>query len=214
MLADTSWVWSQYDHMLFLNTVTPPGGDAAVLRLKHPETGQDTRRGLALTTDGNHLWCAVDPRAGSAAIMAESVMNLAMVGARPLAMVNCLNFGNPEHPVVMWQLSESVDGFSEALDAFDVPCVGGNVSLYNESTGDNIDPTPVIGVLGMVDPLHRRAPGLALVEGAEVLLVGAVDTGGDALAGSRWAAAQGHRGRGRFRPVDLEAVARTAGGHS
>ena len=107
LLADTRWVWSQYDHQLFLNTVEGPGGDAAVLRLKHPTTGVDTGRGLALTTDGNHRWCAVDPRAGTALIVAESVLNLACVGARPLALVNCLNFGNPEHPEVMWQLSEA-----------------------------------------------------------------------------------------------------------
>ncbi|MEZ5240008.1 MAG: phosphoribosylformylglycinamidine synthase subunit PurL, partial [Microthrixaceae bacterium] len=166
MLADSSWVWSQYDHMLFLNTVTPPGADAAVLRLKHPGTGEDTGRGLALTTDGNHLWCAVDPRAGSEATLVESVMNLAVTGARPIAMVNCLNFGNPEHPEVMWQLSESVDGFSTALDAFGVPCVGGNVSLYNESLGTDIDPTPVAGVLGVVDRLERRPPEPFLVDGS------------------------------------------------
>ncbi|HPU38410.1 MAG TPA: phosphoribosylformylglycinamidine synthase subunit PurL, partial [Microthrixaceae bacterium] len=135
LLCDTSWVWSQYDHMLFLNTVVAPGGDAAVLRLKHPTTGVDTGRGMALTTDGNHLWCAVDPREGSVMTMCESIMNLAMVGARPIAMVNCMNFGNPEHPEVMWQFSESVDGLSQALDAFGVPCIGGNVSLYNESRG-------------------------------------------------------------------------------
>ncbi|MEL7209122.1 MAG: phosphoribosylformylglycinamidine synthase subunit PurL, partial [Actinomycetota bacterium] len=95
-LTDTSWVWSQYDHQLFLNTVEGPGGDATVLRLKHPTTGQDTGRGLALTTDGNHRWCAVDPRQGTAMTVAESVMNLACVGAHPIALVNCLNFGNPE----------------------------------------------------------------------------------------------------------------------
>src|SRR5690606_14342607 len=121
MLCDTSWVWSQYDHMLFLNTVEGPGGDAAVLRLKDPRTGADTGRALALTTDGNHLWGADHPRHAAAMIVAESVMNLAVVGARPLALVNCLNFGNPEHPEVMWQLSETVDGMTEALQAFGVP---------------------------------------------------------------------------------------------
>ncbi|HMS88292.1 MAG TPA: phosphoribosylformylglycinamidine synthase subunit PurL, partial [Acidimicrobiales bacterium] len=94
LLYDTTWVSSQYDHQLFLNTVEGPGGDAVVLRLKHPTTGQDTGRGLALTTDGNHRWCAVDPRRGTALTVAESVMNLACVGARPIAVVNCLNFGN------------------------------------------------------------------------------------------------------------------------
>ena len=83
MLADTSWVWSQYDHQLFLNTVVTPGADAAVLRLKHPTTGADTGRALALTTDGNHRWCAVDPRAGAATVVAEALLNLACVGARP-----------------------------------------------------------------------------------------------------------------------------------
>lgn len=207
MLVDTEWVWSQYDHMLFLNTVEGPGGDAAVLRLKHPGTGADTGRGLALTTDGNHLWGAVDPRAGAAMTVAESVMNLAVVGARPLALVNCLNFGNPEHPEVMWQLSESVDGISEALAAFGVPCIGGNVSLYNESRGRDIDPTPIVGVLGVVDDLTRRPPGVGLVDGGRLVLVGETVP---ELSGSQWAADRGHRGRGTLPTLDLEAVAATA----
>ena len=159
MLADTSWVWRQYDHMLFLNTVVGPGGDATVLRLKHPVTGEDTGRALALTTDGNHRWCAVDPRIGTAWVVAESVLNLACVGARPLAVVNCLNFGNPEHPEVMWELSEAIDGMADACRALGLPVVGGNVSLYNESHGIDIDPTPVIGVLGVVDDLDPPAAG-------------------------------------------------------
>jgi phosphoribosylformylglycinamidine synthase len=207
MLTDTTWVSSQYDHMLFLNTVEGPGGDAAVLRLKHPGTGQDTGRGLAVTTDGNHLWGAVDPFVGGVMTVCESVMNLAVVGARPVAMVNCLNFGNPEHPEVMWQLSESIDGLSAALAALDVPCVGGNVSLYNESRGSDIDPTPVIGVLGVVDSLDRRAPGVRLVEGGRLVLVGATDP---ELAGSEWASRRGHRGRGMLPAVDLPAVAAAA----
>src|SRR5690606_19389820 len=162
MLIDTSWVWSQYDHQLFLNTVEGPGGDATVLRLKHPTTHQDTGRALALTTDGNHRWCAVDPRRGTALTVAESVLNLACVGAKPLALVNCLNFGNPEHPEVMWQLSEAIDGMSEACLAFGIPVIGGNVSLYNESLGVNIDPTPVVGLLGIIDDLVRQPPGVRL----------------------------------------------------
>ena len=208
LLCDSSWVSSQYDHMLFLNTVEGPGGDAAVLRLKHPTTGVDTGRGLALTTDGNHLWCSVDPRAGSAMTVAESVMNLAVVGARPLAMVNCMNFGNPEHPEVMWQLSESVDGLSEGLDAFGIPCVGGNVSLYNESRGQDIDPTPIIGVLGVIDTLDRRPPGIGLVDGGRLILVGGTVP---ELSGSLWAARRGHRGRGTLPAADLAGVARVAG---
>src|SRR5690606_9525072 len=172
LLYDTSWVSSQYDHQLFLNTVVGPGGDAVVLRLKHPVTGEDTGRGLAITTDGNHRWCAVDPRAGAAATVAESVLNLACVGARPIAVVDCLNFGNPEHPEVMWQLSEAIDGLADGCRALGLPVIGGNVSLYNESNGTNIDPTPVIGVLGVVDDLSRRPVAIAQAEGQRLLLLG------------------------------------------
>ncbi len=207
-LCDTSWVYRQYDHQLFLNTVEAPGGDAAVLRLKHPTTGADTGRGLALTTDGNHLWCAVDPRLGTTATVAESVLNLACVGARPLAVVNCLNFGNPEHPEVMWQLSEAIDGMAEACRALGLPVIGGNVSLYNETGGIDIDPTPVIGLLGMVDDLSRRPPGVGLVDGHRVLVLGATPPG--SLAGSRWAASQGLRG-GSLDALDLGEVSRVAG---
>ncbi|QGG96760.1 phosphoribosylformylglycinamidine synthase subunit PurL [Actinomarinicola tropica] len=206
MLTDTTWVSSQYDHMLFLNTVEPPGGDAAVLRLKHPGTGEDTGRGLALTTDGNHRWCAVDPRAGTAQTVAEGMLNLAVVGARPLAVVNCLNFGNPEHPEVMWQLSESIDGMGEACSAFGIPVIGGNVSLYNESRGANIDPSPVIGMLGVIDRLDRRPPGVGLVEGGRLVLLGAPSS---ALAGSRWAFDHGHRG-GMLPELDVAAHAALA----
>ncbi|WCO67302.1 phosphoribosylformylglycinamidine synthase subunit PurL [Iamia majanohamensis] len=206
-LCDTTWVSRQYDHQLFLNTVEAPGGDAAVLRLKHPTTGVDTGRGLALTTDGNHLWCAVDPLLGTTATVAESVLNLACVGARPLAVVNCLNFGNPEHPEVMWQLSEAVDGMAEACRALGLPVIGGNVSLYNETAGTDIDPTPVIGLLGMVDDLARRPPGVGLVDGHDLLVLGEAPPG--SLAGSRWAAAEGHRG-GTLDPLDLGAVTRVA----
>jgi phosphoribosylformylglycinamidine synthase len=133
----------------------------------------------------------------------ESVTNLAVVGARPVAMVNCLNFGNPEHPEVMWQLSESVDGLSEALVAAGIPCVGGNVSLYNESRGADIDPTPIIGVLGVVDSLDRPPPGPKLVDGGRLVLVGEAPRG---LSGSLWAAQRGHRGRGRLPVTDVPAA--------
>jgi phosphoribosylformylglycinamidine synthase len=172
MLADTSWVWSQYDHQLFLNTVVGPGGDATVLRLKDPTTGVDTGRGLALSTDGNHRWCAADPRVGTEWIVAEAALNLACVGARPLALVNCLNFGNPEHPAVMWQLSESIDGMATACRALRVPVVGGNVSFYNESRGRDIDPTPIVGMLGVVDQLERRPPPVGLVTNNVLLVIG------------------------------------------
>jgi selenophosphate synthetase-related protein len=208
MLADPAWVWGQYDHQLFLNTVAGPGGDGTVLRLKHPVTGVDTGRALALTTDGNHRWCAVAPRTGTARVVAESVLNLACVGARPLALVNCLNFGNPEHPEVMWELSEAIDGMAEACRAFDLPVVGGNVSLYNETRGRDIDPTPVVGVLGVVDALERRPPGRRLVSGGQLLVLG--PDGATSLAGSRWAWQRDAKG-GALPALDLPAVAALAG---
>ncbi len=190
LLADTEWVSSQYDHQLFLNTVEAPGGDAAVLRLKHPVTGFDTGRGLAITADGNHRWCALDPRRGTALVVAEAAMNLACVGARPLGLVNCLNFGNPEHAEVMWQLSEAVDGLGDACRALHIPVVGGNVSLYNESRGRDIDPTPVVAVLGVVDTLAGPPPGVRLVDRGHLFVVGPPVR---SLSGSRWAWERGHR---------------------
>jgi phosphoribosylformylglycinamidine synthase II len=207
LLADPSWIYRQYDHQLFLNTVVAPGGDAAVLRLKAPGL-PPSRKGLALSTDGNSRWCALDPRAGTALIVAESALNVACAGARPLALVNCLNFGNPEHPEVMWQLSEAVDGMAEACRALELPVIGGNVSLYNESGGADIDPTPVVAVLGLIESLTRRPPGMALVEGDRVLLLGVLEVldllGAPAsLGGSLWSQrVLGHRG-GRLPALDL-----------
>jgi phosphoribosylformylglycinamidine synthase subunit PurL len=207
MLGDMSWVFSQYDHMLFNNTVVGPGAEATVLRLKHPTTGIDTGRALALTTDGNHRWCAIDPREGTTRVVAEAVMNLACVGARPQALVNCLNFGNPEHPEVMWELSEAIDGMAAACRAFELPVVGGNVSLYNETAGADIDPTPIVGVLGVIDSLERRPPFGGLVEGHELVLVGPMPA--DGLVGSRVAWATGDKG-GAFTALDLAMHAQVA----
>ena len=116
-------------------------------------------------------------------------------------MVNCLNFGNPEHPEVMWQLSEAIDGMTEAARALDVPVVGGNVSLYNESRGRDIDPTPVVGMVGLIDVLERRPPGAGVVEGGRVLLLG--EPGSTTLAGSAWAGTRGHLG-GELPDVDYD----------
>jgi phosphoribosylformylglycinamidine synthase len=208
LLSDASWVYRQYDHQLFLNTVEGPGGDAAVLRLAAPGL-PPSQRGLALTTDSNPTWCSIDPRAGTAATVAEGALNVACAGARPMAVVNCLNFGNPEHPEVMWQLSEAIDGMSEACLALGLPVIGGNVSLYNESFGVDIDPTPVIGVLGLVDRLSARPPGVTLVEDATLILldasVGATTANRTppSLAGSRWAVERrGHR-NGTLPQLDL-----------
>jgi phosphoribosylformylglycinamidine synthase II len=198
MVADTSWVWRQYDHQLLLNTVVGPGADAAVLRLAAPGVPA-TGRGLALSTDSNPRWCAVDPRQGTALVVAEATCNVACAGATPVALVNCLNFGNPEHPEVMWQLSEAVDGLAEACRALDLPVVGGNVSLYNEADGEDIDPTPVVGVVGLVDALTTPPPGPGFGAGHQLLLLGPEARN---LAGSRWAADRhGCRG-GRLPPFD------------
>ena len=185
LLRSARWVWNQYDHQLFLNTVAGPGGDAALLRLAGPGLPRSDR-GVAVTTDSNPRACALNPRAGTALVLAEGVANLACVGARAVAVVNCLNFGNPEHAEVMWELSECIDGLAEACRALSLPVIGGNVSLYNESGGADIDPTPVLGVLGLVDAVHARPPGLAWADGDAVVLLGACDVGG------RVAAAPGH----------------------
>ncbi len=201
MVMDSSWVWRQYDHMLFLNTVVGPGGDAAVLRLAAPGL-PPSRRGLAISTDSNPRWCALDPRRGTAATVAESALNVACAGARPVALVNCLNFGNPEHPEVMWQLSECVDGMAEACLALGIPVIGGNVSLYNESAGTDIDPTPVVAVLGVIERLERRPPSMGLVEDHGLVLLGTTQR---TLAGSRWAVERRGRRGGTLFAVDLAA---------
>ena len=199
---DPAFVFSQYDHQLFLNTVLGPGeADAAVLRLAGPGVPW-TGKGLALSTDANPGWCAIDPRAGAAATVAESVLNVACAGGRPVALVDCLNFGNPEHPAVMWQLSEAVDGIAEACLALGVPVVGGNVSFYNESAGIDIDPTPVVGVVGVIERLERRPPGVAAPAGEALVLLGETVP---LLAGSRWARELHGETGGRLAPLDLEA---------
>jgi phosphoribosylformylglycinamidine synthase len=214
LLADPAWAFRQYDHQLFLNTVVAPGADAAVLRLSAPgvRAPEGARpRGMALSTDGNPRWCALDPRAGTRLVVAEAALNVACAGARPVALVNCLNFGNPEHPEVMWQMSEAIDGMAEACRALGIPVIGGNVSLYNESRGVDIDPTPVVGMLGLIDHLLPGIPTPVFVEGSRVLLLGPDGPGATSLAGSRWAAdRRGHLG-GTLPPLDLELHSRLLG---
>jgi phosphoribosylformylglycinamidine synthase len=196
MLIDPTWVYRQYDSQLFLNTVVGPGRDAALLRLAGPGLPV-SERGIALSTDSNPRWCALDPRAGTALTVAESVANLACVGATAKAVVNCLNFGNPEHPEVMWQLSESIDGMAEACTGLGLPVIGGNVSLYNESGGHDIDPTPVVGLLGVVASLVAPPPGWSWHEGDTIVLVGTRHASGPRafpLGGTRWATRRGRRG--------------------
>lgn len=208
LMVDPAWVYRQYDHQLFLNTVVGPGGDGTLLRLRDPRTGLDTGRAIGLTTDGNHRWCAVGPRRGTAMLVAEAALNLACVGARPLAVVNCLNFGNPEHPEVMWQLSEAVDGMGWACRALGVPVVGGNVSLYNETNGVDIAPTPVIGMIGVHEALTRPPPGVGWKADDAVVLLGQPAPDDVPMGGSRWSWECRHRREGSLPELDLDAVAR------
>ncbi len=150
-IASKRWITEQYDTSVRTNTLAGPGAsDAAVVRIKDPKTGA-VRRALALSTDGNGRWCQLNPRVGAMHAVAEAARNVAASGARPIAATNCLNFGSPEKPEVMWQFSETIDGLAEACTALGTPITGGNVSFYNETLGKSIYPTPVIGVLGILD---------------------------------------------------------------
>lgn len=148
-IASKQWVYRQYDHMVRTNTAVLPGADAAVVRIK------ETRRALAMSLDGNGRYCAANPREGAKLIVAEAARNVVCVGARPLAITNCLNFASPERPEVMWAFSEVIDGMAEACTALGTPVVSGNVSFYNETEGRGILPTPVIGMVGLVEDVKR-----------------------------------------------------------
>ena len=148
-LASKEWVYRQYDHMVRTNTVVLPGADAAVVRIK------ETRRALAIALDGNGRYCAANPRAGARLVVAEAARNVVCVGAQPIAITNCLNFASPERPEVMWSFSEVIDGIAEACKAFNTPVVSGNVSFYNETEGRGVLPTPVIGMVGLIDDVKR-----------------------------------------------------------
>jgi phosphoribosylformylglycinamidine synthase len=148
-LSSKQWVFRQYDHMVRTNTVVLPGADAAVVRIK------ETRRALAMSLDGNGRYCAANPREGAKLIVAEAARNVVCVGARPIAITNCLNFASPERPEVMWSFSEVIDGMAEACTVFNTPVISGNVSFYNETEGRGILPTPVIGMVGLMEDVRR-----------------------------------------------------------
>jgi len=154
-IASKRWITQQYDTSVRTNTLAGPGAsDAAVIRIKDPETGV-VKRALALATDGNGRWCQLNPRVGAMHAVAEAARNVAASGARPMAATNCLNFGSPEKPEVMWQFSEAIDGLTVACNELGTPITGGNVSFYNETLGRSIYPTPVIGVLGILEDASR-----------------------------------------------------------
>jgi phosphoribosylformylglycinamidine synthase len=165
-IASKQWVYRQYDHMVRTNTAVLPGADAAVVRIK------ETRRALAMTLDGNGRYCAQNPREGAKLIVAEAARNVVCVGARPLAVTNCLNFASPEKPDVMWSFSEVIDGMAEACRVFNTPVVSGNVSFYNETDGRGILPTPVIGMIGLVEDVRRVVQQGFKQEGDHIALLG------------------------------------------
>ncbi len=165
-IASKQWVYRQYDHMVRTNTAVLPGADAAVVRIK------ETRRALAMTLDGNGRYCAQNPREGAKLIVAEAARNVVCVGARPLAVTNCLNFASPEKPEVMWSFSEVIDGMAEACKVFNTPVVSGNVSFYNETEGRGILPTPVIGMIGLVEDVWRVVQQGFKQEGDHIALLG------------------------------------------
>jgi phosphoribosylformylglycinamidine synthase II len=173
-IASKYWITEQYDSMVQTNTRFGPGsGDAAVLRLK------ETKRALALSTDGNGRWCYLSPRVGAMHAVAEAARNVACTGARPVAATNCLNFGNPEKPEVMWQFSETIDGIAEACRVLETPITGGNVSFYNETLGKPIYPTPVLGMLGLLEDAGCALGSGFRHEGDVILLLdGAGQNGG------------------------------------
>jgi len=160
-------IFRRYDHMVGDSTVVPPGGDAALLRVK------GTRLGLAMTTDCNARYCHLDPNLGAQHAVAEAARNIVATGARPLAVTDCLNLANPDRPEVYWELEETIAGLAHACRALEVPIVSGNVSLYNDSEGSSpIHPTPVVGMIGVIDDYRRRLEAGLKNEGDFVLLVG------------------------------------------
>src|SRR5580658_2549478 len=166
------WVWQQYDHMVQTNTVEAPGAsDAGVIRIK------GSHRGLAMALDGNGRWCYLDPRLGAMHAVAEAARKVACAGATPIGATNCLNFGNPEKPHIMWQFSQVIDGITKACEELDTPITGGNVSFYNETLGEGIYPTPVIGVVGILEDVHKAAKMHFAQAGRKIVLLRANEPG-------------------------------------
>jgi phosphoribosylformylglycinamidine synthase II len=165
------WVWQQYDHMVQTNTVEAPGaGDAGVIRIKNPNP-DSPQRGLAMALDGNSRWCYLDPRLGAMHAVAEAARKVACSGATPVGATNCLNFGNPEKPHIMWQFSQTIDGITKACEELEIPITGGNVSFYNETLGEGIYPTPVLGVVGILDDVRKTAKTHFAAAGRTIVLL-------------------------------------------
>jgi len=172
------WVHEQYDTMVQTNTVLGPGGEAGVMRIKGTGTAGH-ERGLAMALDGNGRWAYLDPKLGAMHAVAEAARKVASTGARPVAATNCLNFGNPEKPEIMAQLSSAIDGIAAACTALGTPITGGNVSLYNETRGEGIYPTPVLGIVGILEDVSKAVPSHFQAEGDAILLLWPIPRGED-----------------------------------
>ena len=166
-VSDKAWVYNQYDSMVQTNTTKHPGSlDASCIRIK--ENG----KALAMSSDCNPRYCYIDPKKGAALAVVESGRNVAMSGARPLSITDCLNYGNPENPEVMWQFAQGCEGIKEACLALNTPVVSGNVSLYNETNGVSVFPTPAIAMVGLNDDENKVLPSAFQEEGSQLLLIG------------------------------------------
>ncbi len=198
-IASKRWAWEQYDYIVQANTVQIPGSDAAVLRIK------DTERGIAFSNDCNGRHCYLDPYRGAKAAVAEAARNLSCAGALPVAVTDCLNFGNPEKGEIYWQFEQAVEGIAEACEALDTPVVSGNVSFYNESFGQAIYPTPMIGMLGVYDDVSIHIDGAFKDEGDVIVLLGPP---AGFVDGSEYQKVHHGKVAGRVPDVDLEVEAR------
>ncbi len=198
-IASKEWVYRQYDYMVRTNTVVGPGSDAAVLRIK------GTKKGVAVTTDCNSLYCYLDPFTGGAIAVAEAARNLVCSGAKPLAVTDCLNFGNPEKPEIFWQFKEAVAGMSEACRVLSTPVVSGNVSFYNETSGRAVYPTPVVGMVGLVEDIEQRCTMGFNSEGDLIYLLGETKA---ELGGSQYLSVIHGRDAGKVPELDLGREAR------
>ncbi len=193
-VASKQWVYRQYDQQVGTSTLVLPGSDAGVLRIK------GTRKAIALTTDGNGRYVLLDPYQGAALAVAEAARNLACSGARPLAVTDCLNFGSPERPEILWQFSEAVRGIADACRLLEIPVVSGNVSFYNETEGQAILPTPIIGMAGLLEDAGWRTTQWFKSAGDRIALIGPETV---AFGGSEYLATFGRRVAGRLAPLDL-----------
>ncbi len=199
-IASRRWVWQQYDHQVQLNTVVVPGGDAALLRIKK------TGAGIAVCTDGNGRRTFLDPYRGGKEAVCEAARNVSCVGAKPVAITNCLNFGNPDNGTITYQLARAIEGMAEACEALGTPVISGNVSLYNESFEQPIYPTPVVGMLGVMDDVTAHCTVGFKHEGDVVCLLGdAVPVLDGSEYQKRWFGGAQGRPAGRIPDVDLDA---------